>query len=252
MATLLDSGLFKSFSHEAFNSVKDIDESCRASLDDEVKNLAHLLKKYKLSNILGISRIHNHFKLNPGEIVKVSIGCDEDSSTTVEKDVTIVRLKAVQVTDEQEKSVPYMWAYDSVDKKLFPLQHFDHNNPTMKNRLNQLCTKMDEFRAFSVEFIQFIEKTGTQNDFGFYIRYEDLVKFDKNIGEFLMEDTDVVSKRQWMVPKTTAIVEEESKNHPEKTITITHWSFNDDGTVDGTSCGHCCGHGSCGHCCYHK
>ncbi|CAF1642606.1 unnamed protein product, partial [Didymodactylos carnosus] len=80
-------------------SVKDIDENCRASLNDQVKNLAYLSKKYKLSNILDISRIRNHFKLNSGELVKVSVRCDEDSSTTVEKDVTIVYLKAVQVTD---------------------------------------------------------------------------------------------------------------------------------------------------------
>jgi hypothetical protein len=207
---LYETGLFKVWSHETFNQLKDIDVSHKISLDDVVAQMGKYLREFGLNKHLGISRTHKHFQLNSNEVIQLSLGSSvDDPKAKVNSDANGAHLNPVKITGaDAVLPIPYMWSYDKANKQFFPMQFFDGSNQTMQHRFNELCNeKRSQFLQFLHQFVRIVNETGTEDDLGFYIRYEDLMKLDQEKGEGLLEDTNVNSRRQWMTPKTKEMME---------------------------------------------
>ncbi|CAF2120253.1 unnamed protein product [Rotaria magnacalcarata] len=248
---LIETGLFQEWSSETFNKLKNIDVSHKIPLDAVAESMGEYLRTNGLNSELGITRTHNHFKLNPGEVVQLTLGSSIDEpSIKASSEATVAHLSPIELNNTDTMPIPYMWAYNKASKQFFAMQFFDGSNTTMQRRFNELCgEKRDKLVAFLVHFIDKVEKTSTEDDLGFYIRYEDLMKLDSENGEGLLEDTDISGRRQWMTPKTKemlqAILSEKQKIQPDYKISMTHWFFNDTiGSMqnDYHSCCHCCCH----------
>jgi hypothetical protein len=172
------------------------------ALDVVIQRLGKYLRAVGLSDVLGIIRPHHHFKLNPGELVQLSLGSSVDDPTMkVNADADVAHVCPIELTRADAQPIPYMWAYEKTAKKFFPMQFFDGSNTTMQHRFNELyIEKRDKLVAFLDEFVSQVQQTGTEDDLGFYMRYEHLMKLDTKMGEGLLELTDVNSRRQWMTP----------------------------------------------------
>ncbi|CAF2266454.1 unnamed protein product, partial [Rotaria magnacalcarata] len=111
--TMEETGLFKVFSPEYFNGLKNISESYKISLDDAVSILLNDLVEIKLHYYLGICRIHKHFKLNHNEIIQMSLGLSiDDDISEIHNNALLTHLKPVIADEHLKTSIPYMWAYD--------------------------------------------------------------------------------------------------------------------------------------------
>lgn len=241
-------GLFKDLSHDAFNQLKSIHDNYMIPLDDIVKEMANDLLESGLNEHIGISRTHNHYQLNSGELIQLSLGSSiNDPTVPIDNVPTVAHLTPVTITSVSVMPIPYMWAYDKTDKKFFPIQFFDGTNTRMQQRLIELCgKKRNDFIDFLHKFIKYVEQTGTEDDLGFYLRYEDLMSLDKENGQGLLENTNTYMRRQTMIPTTQEvlqkIINEKQKTHPDFKLTTTHWFFNDDYTHQSNKCTHYCNH----------
>ncbi|CAF4198742.1 unnamed protein product, partial [Adineta steineri] len=206
---LLDTGLFQEWSYKTFNKIKDIDVSHRISLDGIVQRIGSHLCDIGLNDLIGISRTHNHFKLNSDEVVQLSFGTSiEDPTVKVDHGAMVAHLNVIKLTSTDPLPIAYMWAYDKCLKQFFPMQFVDSSNTIIKQRFEQLCgEKRNKLIAFICYFIREVEQNGVEDDLGFYIRYEDLMKVDRKNGEILVEDTDIDSRRQWMLPNTKEMLQ---------------------------------------------
>ncbi|CAF1182997.1 unnamed protein product [Rotaria magnacalcarata] len=248
--SLLNTGLFKEWSHEAFNSLKDIDESRHASLDGIAEEMGKDLRETNLNSHIGICRIHNHFKMSPGEVVQLSLGLSiDDQVAKVQSNARVAHLKPVEMKSESEPMpIPYMWGFDKTSHKFFPMQFFDGSNVIMQGRFIEIMAeKRLELIAFLYRFVDRVHATGTEDDLGFYLRYDSLM--NKQVNEGLVEDTDVNNRKQWIMPKTKEAMQqtlaEMKKVDQDAFITRTHWYFNEDSeskTIDCCHCSHCCRH----------
>ncbi|CAF3850622.1 unnamed protein product [Adineta steineri] len=243
-------GLFKEWSHEVFNNLKNIDESRHASLDDIAEEMGNCLREANLNSHIGICRIHNHFKVNPNEVVQMSLGSSiDDYMAKVESNATVAHIKPVEVKNKLEFiPIPYMWGFDKTSRQFFPMQYFDGSNVIMQSRfIETVIEKRLELIDFLHRFIDRVSATGTEDDLGFYLRYDNLI--NKQIDEGLVEDTDVNRRKQWILPKTKKTMqetlEEIKKTDQHAFIARTHWYFEGDSetkTVDCCHCTHCCRH----------
>jgi hypothetical protein len=248
--TLINTGLFKEWSHEIFNNLKDIDESRHASLDDIAEEMGKDLREANLNSHIGICRIHNHFKVNPGEVVQLSLGSSiDDHMAKVESNARVAHLKPVEMKSESKfMPIPYMWGFDKTSRQFFPMQFFDGSNIIMQGRFIKIVSeKCLQLIDFLERFVDRVDATGTEDDLGFYLRYDNLL--NKQADEGLVEDTDVSNRKQWIVLKTKEAMQqtlaEMKKVDQDAFITRTHWYFDEDSeskTVDCCHCTHCCRH----------
>ncbi|CAF4250326.1 unnamed protein product [Rotaria magnacalcarata] len=204
---LIETGLFHAWSYAAFNELKNVKTSEKVSLDSIVECMGNDLRANGLNELIGISRTHNHFKLHPYEVLQVTLGSSiNDPTVKVDSGATVVHLNPVKLESLKATPIPYMWAYDKEAKQFFPMQFFDGSNIIMQQRFDALCSneKLDKLVLFLTQFADHVERTGTQDDLGFYIHYEDLMTFDNESGQdfTLMEETDVRDRCQWVTPKT--------------------------------------------------
>jgi hypothetical protein len=248
--TLISTGLFKEWSHEVFNNLKNIDESQHASLDDIAEEIGKDLREANLNSHIGVCRIHNHFKVNPGEVVQLSLGSSiDDHMAKVENNATVAHLKPVEMKSGSEPMpIPYMWGFDKISHQFFPMQFFDGTNKIMQDRFIETVTeKRLELIDFLHRFIDRVKATGTEDDLGFYLRYDNLM--NKQVDEGLVENTDENNRKQWILPTTKEAMQQTmakmKKVDQAAFITRTHWYFDGDSetkTVDCCHCTHCCNH----------
>lgn len=239
--TLLKTGLFKEWSHEAFNDLKDIDVSQHASLDTVAQEMGEDLREIDLHSYIGVCRIHNHFKLNPEEVVELSLGsCLTDPMAKVQSNASVAHLKPVQVDGGSETlPIPYMWAFDKVTRQFFPVQFFDGSNIIMQQRFLEIVTdKCHQLVEFLRRFIDRVSASNVEDDMGFYLRYDNLIS--KEVGETLVEDTCVVDRKQWIAPKTKEAMEKTQAEmkaiDPNAFTSPTHWYFNNNLGTDTVQC----------------
>ena len=248
--SLINTGLFKEWSHEVFNNVKNIDESRHASLDDIAEEMGKALRETNLNNHIGICRIHNHFKVNSDEVMQLSLGSSiDDRTASVESNAIVGHLQPVPIKSGSEvMSIPYMWGFNQASQQFFPMQFFDGSNRTMQGRFMEIVTeKYPELILFLRRFIDRVNASDIEDDLGFYLRYDKLM--NKQVDEGLIEDTDVTNRKQWILPKTKEamqqVLAEMKKVDQDAFITHTHWYFDDGSnskTVDCCHCFHCCRH----------
>lgn len=248
--TLISTGLFKEWSHETLNNLKDIDESRHASLDDIAEEMGKDLREANLNGHIGVCRIHSHFKVNSDEVVQLSLGTSiDDHIETVKRNATVAHLKPVEMKNGSKLSpIPYMWGFDKASNQFFPMQFFDGSNIIMQDRFIEIVTeKRLELVHFLRRFVDRVNATGTEDDLGFYLRYDNLM--NKQVDEGLIEDTDVSNRQQWILPKTREAMQqtlaEMKKVDKDAFITRTHWYFDGDAkstTIDCCHCTHCCRH----------
>ncbi|CAM2729924.1 unnamed protein product, partial [Rotaria socialis] len=245
---LYNTGLFKEWSHEAFNNLNDIGVSQHASLGTVAQEMGNDLREIDLHSYIGVCRIHNHFKLNSEEVIELSFGsCLNDRLTKVQTDAGVAYLNPIQVKGGSETvPIPYMWAFDKVTRLFFPVQFFDGSNVIMRQRFFEIVTeKRDQLVDFLRRFIDRVSTNSVEDDMGFYIRYDNLIS--RQAGETLVEDTCVADRKQWILPTTKEAMQqslaETRKTHPTAFTSQTHWYFDDNlgvGTVDCQS--HCINH----------
>ncbi|CAF3395252.1 unnamed protein product [Rotaria socialis] len=245
---LENTGLFQRWSCAAFNHLKNIHDSHKVHLDDVVNDIAIYLNQSDLYEFIGISRSHNHFILKPDELVLMSLSSSvEDCLAKVDSDASIAYLTPTSIKSMATPSIPYMWAYSRDNHQFFPVQFFDGTNSTMQRRFFKLCNeKREVFLQFLDKFIELTEKARCEEYLGFYIRYEDLIKHNKDKGDGMMEETNMRERRQWMLPyakeNLQAIIDENRKMDPNFDLTATHWFFNDKFTSNENVCKHICTH----------
>ncbi|CAF2045362.1 unnamed protein product [Rotaria magnacalcarata] len=245
---LYNTGLFKEWSHEAFNNLNDIGVSQHASLGTVAQEMGKDLREIDLHSYIGVCRIHNHFKLNSEEVVELSFGsCLNDRLTKVQSSAGVAYLNPVQVKGGSETApIPYMWAFDKVTRLFFPVQFFDGSNVIMRQRFVEIVTeKRDQLVDFLSRFIDRVSTNSVEDDMGFYIRYDNLIS--RQAGETLVEDTCVEDRQQWILPITKAAMQqslaEKRKTHPTAFTSQTHWYFDDNSCVGTVDCsGHCIAH----------
>jgi len=207
---MMETGLFKAFTHTDFNKIKCIDrpENDQGPRNDPtsdeiqyaVDKLAKLVTKYNLQDLIGICLTHNHFKLNDGEIVQTSLQSNKNIRGCIDNpngDAPVFFMEAAMRNDSQQQ-IPYMWAYDKTSKSFFAMQFFSSSFINMAERLNTLA-KQENLASFLKEFIDELEKMNMQDELGIYLQYVDLVKYD-NIKEVLYENTDVSKREQILFP----------------------------------------------------
>jgi hypothetical protein len=167
----------------------------------------------------------------------------------VESNATVAHLKPVEMKNESgPMPIPYMWGFDKVSHQFFPMQFFDGSNIIMQDRFIEIVTeKCLELVHFLRRFVDRVNATGTEDDLGFYLRYDNLM--NKQVDEGFVEDTDVSNRKQWILPKTKEAMQktlaEMKKVDQDAFITRTHWYFDGDSenkTIDCCHCTHCCRH----------
>jgi hypothetical protein len=200
MAILVSAhSVFKSFSWEAFNNLKDVDTSIPLPVKDKVVNLIDLLKKFSLNKLLGVVRIHNHFHVTEGDIHLSYIPTEETAHLHASIGRPVLMMDVVDGNDEIVKEcqpIPYMWAFDDINHAVVPLQFFEGSNLTMKTRYEEICHRANELQEFIVESVWYLGQCGGLNDLGIYLRYDDIISLSED--EVLVEETDVDNRRQWL------------------------------------------------------
>ncbi|UJR19605.1 hypothetical protein I4U23_022739 [Adineta vaga] len=233
---MLNCGLFKEYSVDAFNNTRFINDSCAINVDAVVPELVPMLKKYRLDDLLGLSRTHQHFRLKPNEVAETSIITASACSIPVPIDDPqrlVMHLKTINLTEFEGgyKPVPYMWAFDKESGKFFALQYFNGSNRQMIARLAALGERTKQLSEFLIEFIHALKQHHMEEDLGIFLRYQDLISWDE-AKEMLMEDTSVQKRTQIMYPMLAASgVLQEKQVHPVDRVITTQWIVGE--TIDG-------------------
>lgn len=158
--SMMDTGLFKTFSHVDFNQMRNLDDKSGKhtapdpdEVDKAIDSLASVLVKYQLHDLLGITLVHNHFSLTQDEVVATRIdpeskikirSCMNDELKCKEQSfVFSLEVDKESKVGDEKPQIPYMWALDSVSNKFFTMQFFDGSNAVLAERFEQVKTNIN-------------------------------------------------------------------------------------------------------------
>lgn len=242
---LLQTNLFKPYLPNDFNSALHIKEAMDHNVENALTCLRELVTKYNFNCLIGICRVHNHFKLSKNEIVLTKL---HHKGSAVCNNEHVLHLQAVTYS-EPENLLPYMWAYDKKSKKFFALQFFDNENEQMQERLREFVKEVSKHPSFCQEVIEILERFDMQDKLGIYITYDVLLEEAKrqiNGDTSFQEITNEVKREQWIYAEPREKVQQKREKCPNEVVT-TLWSFNSENN-ENTWCISCniCHH--CNHC----
>jgi hypothetical protein len=220
---LIQTDIFKPYSHEDFNNKRHIDDCCDQALENSVEYIGNLLKKYNLDNILGMCRVHNHFKLNENELVQTDfIKYKNHSQKGDERNISY--LKVIKPDSSCNlKCLPYMWAYDRHTKRLVAFQFFNRDFKLIEDCLENLSNQSQDLVRFYEEFSKYVEESNMYDYIGIYLLYNKFFEVNPEV-EGLLEETDEETREQWIFPIKLSKLRDMDKKCK---ITTTLWDFSE-------------------------
>lgn len=150
--SMLNTGLFKPFSHVDFNQMRNLDnKSGKAApdpdqVDGAVESLAKVIVKYQMHDLLGITLVHNHFSLAQGEVVATHVDPKNnlvirscmDGELEQKEQWPVFSLGVAKISDTNKQQIPYMWALDPAANTFFTMQFFDGSYTKIADRFEQV------------------------------------------------------------------------------------------------------------------
>ena len=214
----IQTNVFKKYTSDHFNHLKHIEESCEIELEETVNLIGDLLLKHNLADLVGVSRVHNHFQLGENELVYARVVQNGATLPNLAANQSIVSLKAIDIGQLNAKPIPYMWAYDKRDKKLFAVQFFDASCQQVDSLFRQLIERAESLRHFFNEFIKIVEQREMEDNIGIYIFHHQYLSDAK----CTMEITDEAKREQWIYPEESENLHDIKLN---ENVTTTMWDF---------------------------
>jgi len=155
--SMIDTGLFKPYSHVDFNQMRNLDDKSDKfvapepdQVDGAIDSLAKVLVKYQMHDLLGITLVHNHFSLDQGEVVATHIdpeskikirSCMNDELKCKEQSfVFSLEVAEASSAGNNKPQIPYMWALDLASNTFFTMQFFDGSNTKITERFEKVKT----------------------------------------------------------------------------------------------------------------
>lgn len=186
-----------------FNTLPHINDSGKLKLHDKATELGAIITKHGMGNLVGVARLHHHFKLNEAEMVAAT--------------VTDGRVELAATHADTVGAFPYMFAFDTEQNSLMSVQFCVNTNKhggEMERRLAEVL----EHSTFIKEFCAHVKKLDVCQHLGMHIVFHDLVKYDTDTHN-LVECTDSRGRLQVMLP----LSEDEQKQRDAPIIT--HWTW---------------------------
>jgi hypothetical protein len=180
------------YKSEHVNSLLHIDQSRELQLDDQANECGVLLVQYALNDVLAISRLHSHYKLEDKERVVVTV---QNSSSSrlgdgLEPNSSIIVKKPLQ---PQKQDVPYIFRFGT-DGAIIPLEYISGDvlekklGVTVPNNLIKVADRVLNQNKFLTELFKLITKQGNIDTLGFQLIFEDEILTKLRKDDVLHED----------------------------------------------------------------